>query len=80
MIRLAFRIWIDGRKELEETTAVAAEAWDELLPRLGAKHAAFIAGRNHMIEIEFLDEPDQSRRYLRFGTDPCGMVMPVKIQ
>ena len=30
----------------------------------------------HMLEIEFLDEPDADRRFLRFGAQPAALVDP----
>ncbi len=53
---------------------------DTLLPSIAERHAAALASEDlHMIEIEFLDEPNINERFLRFGTDPEGMVMPLLI-
>jgi len=32
----------------------------------------------HMIEMEFLDEP-VAERFIRFGTDPNGMIIPLPV-
>lgn len=34
----------------------------------------------HMIELEFLDEPNVNQRFFRFGTSPVGMVLPFSIK
>jgi hypothetical protein len=46
---------------------------------LAQKHVKLAGTRPHMIEFEFLDEPDQLKRFLRVGTDPRGMVKPIAL-
>jgi hypothetical protein len=67
-------VLFEDRAELDESSLAA------LLPGLAEKHALAMARHElHMIEIEFLDEPDVNQRFFRFGTDPTGMVMPLKV-
>jgi hypothetical protein len=57
-----------------------ADALEQVLPDLAAEHAAAMnLGALDMIELEFLDEPNQLERYFRFGVNPAGMVMPIEI-
>lgn len=78
--RLAFRGYKYGAKVFEEFETVPLDEIDAVIPRLGKKHATALADADlHMIEIEFLDEPDPNERFARFGTDPSGMVNPVAI-
>ncbi len=68
------------RLVFKERVTIAESDMEKLLPDLAAKHAAaMVAGELHMIEIEFLDEPDPLARFFRMGTDARGMVKPVAI-
>ncbi len=79
-IRLAIRGFLGRNLVFEERLAVSDEEMETILPALAEKHAeAIMRDEVHMIEIEFLDEPDHLRRFFRFGTDPTGMRMPVKV-
>ena len=76
-VRLAIRGYASGKLQFEERVSLDEEELDDVLPRLGENHALALVNHSlHMIEIEFLDEPNPNERYFRFGTDPSGMVMP----
>jgi hypothetical protein len=80
VLRLAIRGFADGEVVFEERVAKTLDDLDTLVPELAAQHAAQMAGHQlHMIEIEFLDEPDPNERFFRLGTDPRGMVDPIQI-
>ena len=80
ILRLAIRGFADGKQQFQEFIEVADAELDGLLPTLAEKHAAKLASFElHMIEIEFLDEPDENQRFFRFGTDPQRMVKPLQI-
>lgn len=80
MSRLAFRGFNGKALVFEEFADIAELELDEALEALAEKHCAALASADlHMIEVEFLDEPRINQRFFRFGTDPAGMVVPIKI-
>ena len=79
-IRVAIRGFVGRHKVFEERISLPMEKLDKLLPGIAEKHATALAAHElHMVEIEFLDEPDPNERFFRFGTDPTGIVMPMAI-
>lgn len=81
MIRICVRGFIGGVRQFEERVDVS-EAGDEL-EGLAERHALDLfarpGGEKHMIELEFLDEPDPLDRFFRIGTDPEMMVRPLAV-
>lgn len=76
--RLAFRVFTDGKLIFEDLAVIPANDIDDVMPRLAKQHWEALAGATaHMIEVEILDEPDPNERFMRFGTDPNGRVMPI---
>jgi hypothetical protein len=82
MTRLAIRGFIGRVKVLEELADVDDEG--DGMEALVEKHAIHLltlpGGERHMIEIEFLDEPDPLQRFFRIGTDPDQMITPVAVR
>jgi hypothetical protein len=80
MIRIAIRGWRDDVRVFEELINLRSDAdLESVLPAAAERHAELLAEAPHMIEIEFLDEPDLEERFFRFGTDPTRMVRPIPI-
>ena len=74
-IRLAIRGFGNGQLQFEDRVAVDPDELENLIPQLAEKHALAMARYElHMIEIEYLDEPDVDVRFFRIGTDPSRMV------
>lgn len=83
MTPMVIRVWKDGQLVAKDALAVpdaTADKWlANLMPSLVEKHMHLVKGSDRvLIEIEFPDEPEESR-YLRFGSDPSGMVQPVRV-
>lgn len=76
-MRLRIRGFANGTLVFEEM--IHSDSVD--LAALAESHTRrLLAFANHMIQIEFLDEPNPAERFFRFGTDPDGMVKPIAIQ
>ncbi len=79
MNRVAIRGFVGGVRQFEEFAD--CETSDPAI--MAVRHVqtllALPGGENHMIEVEFLDEPDPLQRFFRVGTDPAGMVQPVAV-
>jgi hypothetical protein len=79
-INIAVRGWKNGEQIFEDLYSMS---WEEdvegLLERAAENHAERLGDGLHMIEIEFLDEPDPDQRFFRIGTDPRRMVLPMRV-
>lgn len=78
---LAFRGFANRKLLWEELVELEDDQLDDVLPGLAEKHAAAMVSHElHVIEVEFLDEPDVNERFFRFGTEPSGMKYPIKVE
>lgn len=73
--KIAMRVFVDGEKRYEYPS-IDHKGFEVFM----ITHQAEIRNTRHMIELEFLDEPDPLQRFSRFGTDPRGMVQPISVQ
>jgi hypothetical protein len=77
-MRAKIRFFVDGKRE-EVFEVVDATAWLDQFKTFLESHPEIITA-DHMIEIEFLDEPDVEQRFFRFGSDPRKMVLPFRVE
>lgn len=79
-MRIAIRGFAGDVMKFEDRIDRPIDELEALLPELAEKHGKALAESElHMIEIEFLDEPDRDQAFFRFGTDPRGMVQPIAL-
>lgn len=79
-LRQIFRGYLGHRVVFEKHVAIPAADFDQTIKAIAATHCRGMAvGRLDMIEIEFVDEPDISQKFLRLGLNPNGMVRPIAI-
>jgi hypothetical protein len=80
-MRAAVRGYQGNRKIFEETIEEPTDQakQDRFWQEIGERYALLLGQAPHMIEIEFLDEPNPLERFFRFGTDPRGMVEPIAL-
>lgn len=79
-LNIAMRTFLAGEQITEEKLVMAEAAISDLTTTLATQHAeAMIAGEIDMIEIEFLDDPEDPYRFFRVGTNPAMMVNPLQL-
>lgn len=78
-LAITVRFFVDAQLREEATREFSAKEMHVYLRGLAERYARQIAERPFLVEVEFLDEPNPLERFMRYGTDPHGMVMPVAI-
>lgn len=61
---------------LEDSEAITHEEFQQLI----AKHIEAVAGRDHVIEVEFPAQGDKPATFHRIGTDPRLMKVPIPLR
>jgi hypothetical protein len=80
-IRVAIRGFAGPLRQLifEDRLELTTEEIPVVMPRLANEHCDRLDRHGlYMVEFEFLDEPDPTERFFRFGSDPGGMVAPLQ--
>jgi hypothetical protein len=80
-MRLAIRGFAPGHALVfDDRIEIAEDQLERMMRDLCEKHVRALAAHDlHMIEVEFLDEPNPLERFFRFGTDPSMMMKPVGV-
>ena len=78
-MRIAVRGYAAGQLIFQEFADISEQ--DPEAEKLALAHLEqMIPFPEHMIEIEFLEEPDLNQRFFRFGTDPSRMIKPRQVE
>jgi len=81
MTRIQVRLWLAGRLEMDHTLTLDDGGLDAQIAQLLELQRGYLVSEEpHMVEIEFLDEPNPLERFFRVGTDPNGMVLPARVE
>lgn len=78
-MKIAFRLYKRGKLILDEAHDVTEDKWKDLAQQLGKEHAEEMFKHPHIVEVEFLDQPNPAFRFFRFGTDVERMKNPLRI-
>jgi len=79
--KIRAKVWLSGVLKSDKTLEFADDKIDEALEQLAEEHRPLLETQElHLVEIEFLDEPNPLERFFRIGTDPDGMVWPARFE
>jgi hypothetical protein len=79
-VRLCVRVFIEGKLHSEEYVLITTRNRSSVMEEMGQQHVRTLQGKRGMIEFEFLGETNPKQRFFRIGTDPSGMVTPLKVK
>jgi hypothetical protein len=79
-VRIRRRVWVEGALVLDEEAVEPVDKSKSDGPDFAKRVGALAQGRRHMVELEFLDEPNPLTRFIRFGTDPSMMDIPLRVR
>jgi len=72
-MRVAIRGYIAGKILFDDRVDIVSDNLHDLSMHYTERLLDMPGGDRHMIELEFLDEPDRLERFFRFGTDKSAM-------
>ncbi len=79
-MRVTVRGFAGKQIVFKETVDVPDDEEQSAIALIADRHIGMLSHYpQHVIEMEFLDEPDPDKRFFRFGTDPSNMRMPIKV-